>query len=975
MANNQLPIVGLGASAGGLEALKSFFSAVHKDSGMAYVVVVHLSPDQPSAMADILSRGAQIPVEAAQDDAALEPNKAYVAPPGKDISIYQGKIQLFAPEDTGPTFRIDPFLRSLADDQGPRAAAVILSGTGSDGALGIKEIKAKDGLVLVQVRESAAHGGMPSAALATGVVDLEAKPEEMPTLLQSHFSRSLTETKEEAAKPDEEQERWLGKIFGIIRSKLGHDFSGYKRSTIVRRAQRRMALQQIEDQEAYIRLLRGNPKEVETLFREFLIGVTHFFRDEEAFKTLQDQGIASLVDDLAGGDTVRAWVPGCSTGEEAYTVAMIIREAIDRRPGMRLNMQVFGTDIDSWAIQKARAGLFPESIAADVERPRLDRFFVREREGYRLRKEIRESVIFSVQNVLKDPPFSRLHLLCCRNLLIYLESDPQKKLIRLFHYTLQKNGILMLGSSENIGGLDRLFATVDGMWKIYRRKEVDPRVRGPLDLPAGGIPDQPEHRNVGTKPTGRREPAASVMRQELLMHFAPVAVLTEEDGSIIHVHGRTGRFLEAVTGPVTHNVLDLARQGLRLELSTAMRNAEGSVEPVYRRGIRLRSGDESMVVDVAVKRVQEGTEGPRRFLIAFFERADIEVQTSDAAGDAAEPGDEREDRIAELEQELKETRSSHQSTIEQLESANEELRSTNEEMQSSNEELQSTNEELESSKEELQSLNEELNTVNSELQSKLDELAAANDDMRNLLNSTDVITIFVDGDLCIRRFTDTAKEIINVIQSDVGRPLRHVVSNIKDGDLAAHAEQVVDKLIPVDREVQTEEGKWYEMRIVPYRTTDNRVDGAVMTFVDIDERKKAMDVLEGVDQERKSTLELAESIINLNPQPLLVLDEDGVVTVANDAAVRMLHRPSQSIIGRKLFDDLADARGAASLEEKLSESVSRISEFYGEEMTIGSGAERRRFQVTGRIVPRIGGLAFRLLLAFDEMEKSEDSHE
>jgi chemotaxis methyl-accepting protein methylase len=463
------PLVGIGASAGGLDALKEFFAAVEPDNGMAYVVVVHMAPDHTSSMPQIVGRVARIPVAEAKDGERIQPDHVYFAPPGKEVCVYDGAIQLIERSDSSPTLTIDPFLRSLAADAGKKAAAVILSGTGGDGSGGVKEVKANDGLVLVQSRDTAEYAGMPNSAVATGVVDMEMKPGAMPAVLVQHFSTERAIATQSVDEQAEQSGKWLPKVFAVIRSQVGHDFAGYKRSTLLRRIHRRMALQRIEDPQEYVDLLHKDRSEVETLFREFLIGVTHFFRDSESFDALRDQALPSLLEEFEQGSTLRVWVAGCSTGEEAYSVAMVIHEALDRMPEKRITFQIFATDIDSWAIQKARGAVYPVSIAADMSEERLKRFFVKESDSFRVRKEIRESVIFSVQDVLRDPPFSRLHLLCCRNLLIYLERPQQDRLLRLFHYTLRPQGILMLGTSESVGGLTRLFGALDAQTKLYRR--------------------------------------------------------------------------------------------------------------------------------------------------------------------------------------------------------------------------------------------------------------------------------------------------------------------------------------------------------------------------------------------------------------------------------------------------------------------------------------------------------------------------
>lgn len=835
------PIVGLGASAGGLEALRAFFTVVPKPSGMAYIVVIHMTPKQPSMMPDLLQKVTPIPVKAASDGETIEPDHVYVIPPDHDISIFKGKIQLLGMLGKGVGHSIDLFFRSLAHDQGDKAAAIILSGTGTDGTLGIKEIKGCEGLVLAQSEETAGYDGMPRSAIASGVVDMVLPPAEMPLKLIQYFSHPALKNETSVTDNSGDKREWLNKIFAILRNHTGHDFSVYKINTILRRIGRRMGLNHVETHESYVRYLRETPGEVEFLFRELLIGVTNFFRDAESFETLKTDILPKLFESMKEDDSFRVWIPGCSTGEEVFSLAIVFREVLDKNP-KRINLQLFGTDIDSYAIDKARDGLFPASISEDVSKERLNRFFIREGDFYRIRKEIRDAVVFSVQDVIKDPPFSRLDLLCCRNLLIYLDTDAQKKLLPLFHYTLKPNGLLILGSSETIGGFSNLFETLDKKWKIFRRLEVPQALRQIVIFPGGTVSAETAMEKRAVTSAERNADLNFFTQKAILDQFAPTAVLINANGDILNVQGRTGKYLETPSGPPTNNILDLAREGLRIELSSALRAANSTSMKVTRKRIAVKTNGDIQLIDLHVCPQTMPQELAGRLLVVF---EDIDIAPGQAAAAGGEQGGMLTDssRITELERELQITRESHQTTIEELESSNEELKSTNEELQSSNEELQSTNEELESSKEELQSLNEELQTVNSELQCKVEELSAAHDDMRNLMNSTEIATIFVDNDMRIRRFTTEAIHIINLIQTDIGRPLQHVVCNLKYEKMIADLEKVMKTLIPKECEVQTLEGKWFKMRIIPYRTTDNRIDGAALTFSDIDAQKTVQEKL------------------------------------------------------------------------------------------------------------------------------------
>ncbi|MHC1743128.1 MAG: CheR family methyltransferase [Syntrophobacteraceae bacterium] len=860
------------------------------------------------------------------------------------------------------TLPIDFFLRSLARDRQADAAAVILSGTGTDGTLGIKEIKAYEGLVLAQSEESAGYSGMPRSAINTGEVDIVLSPEEMPERLIQYFKHLGSAHVQKSARAVEEPKDWLNKIFAVLRTQIGHDFSLYKKNTIVRRINRRMGLNQISNPDTYLRFMRENPNEPQALFRELLIGVTSFFRDAASFETLKEAILPELLARVEDDATFRVWIPGCSTGEEAYSLAMILRECLDG-VSKRVTLQLFGTDIDKVAIDKAREGAFPESIVADVSPERLSRFFTKEGHSFRIRKEIRDSIVFSVQDVLKDPPFSRLNLLCCRNLLIYLDPRAQKKLLPLFHYTLAPGGILMLGSSETIGEFTGLFHTLDNKWKIFQRREVPRGLLQPVEFPSGLSKTDDVSERPSLAVLQPRSDIGQMVQKVVLDRFAPTAVLVDSKGTILHISGRSGKYLEPPSGSPTHNVLDMAREGLRIELSSALRAAASSGEQVTRKSIRVRTNGDVQPIDLHVYPMKAPGELAGRFLIVL---EDLPVAPSSPDLPAVEQEDipvtQRDVRVGELERELQSTRESHQTTIEELESSNEELKSTCEELQSSNEELQSTNEELESSKEELQSVNEELQTVNAELQVKLEELSVVHDDMRNLLNSTEIATIFVDNGLRVKRFTREATAIINLISSDIGRPLQHVVTNLTYEHMARDLAAVLEKLTPREAEVQTTAGKWYSMRIMPYRTTDNRIDGAVLTFTSIDEQKKAQEVLQSANREIEQARMLARSVFDMNPKPLAVVDRQGLLIIANAAFGRLMHLPEDQIQGTDLFE----LENGALRQSELKSALERGAEFQGLFLEIDRADGRDRFVVHGQGVGQHGDLPLGLLLHFEQ---------
>jgi two-component system CheB/CheR fusion protein len=961
------PIVGLGASAGGLEALSAFFSRVSENSAMAYVVVVHMTPKQPSMMPELLQKTTRIPVSTAKDGQVVEPNHVYVIPPDKEISVYKGKIQLLDIITKSATLPIDLFLRSLAQEQGSDAAAIILSGTGTDGTLGVREIKANDGLVLVQSEDSAGYDGMPRSAISTGLVDMVLPPEEMPQKLIQYFTHSKaslawkpTVAATVAAKSD--QQEWLHKIFAILRTHTGHDFSVYKVNTMLRRISRRMGLHQIDGHETYVRYLRENPGEVEALFRELLIGVTNFFRDRESFDVLKTDILPGLFEPMPEDATFRAWIPGCSTGEEVYSLAMILRECLDKIP-KQVTLQLFGTDIDNYAVDKAREGLFPASIVADVSAVRLKRFFTKEGDFFRIRKEIRDCVVFSVQDVIKDPPFSHLNLLSCRNLLIYLDTEAQKKLLPLFHYTLIPDGILMLGSSETIGGFSKLFNTVDKKWKIFRRREVPQALRQPVDFPSGPSNPEPTYGTAPMIPVDQKFNIAQITQKAILDQFAPTAILIDAKGEILHVQGRTGKYLETPSGPPTQNILDLAREGLRIELSSAIRAAKAMGKQVTRRKVGVKANSDVHFIDMHVCPQQSPKEIVGRLLVVF---EDIVVTpiASDAKQGSRDDSQPETSRIAELERELQSTRESHQTTIEELESSNEELKSANEELQSSNEELQSTNEELESSKEELQSLNEELHTINAELHSKVEELSAAHDDMRNLLNSTEIATIFVDNNLRVRRFTPQATTIVNLIQTDIGRPLQHVVANLSYDDMMADLAEVLKNLTPKEIEVQSTKGEWYKMRIMPYRTMDNRIDGAVLTFSFIDEQIKSQEVLKTAINDIDQAWELVRAVFDMNTDPMLVLNKEGKMIIANTAISELTGISQEDIQGTDFFDFQSGISDQTDLKSQLKTALNQGKNFKTEAFEVNSSDGKQIFSIHGRIIKKDKDFPYRILLQF-----------
>ncbi|MEI6563814.1 MAG: chemotaxis protein CheB [bacterium] len=863
----RFPIVGIGASAGGLSAFEAFFSGIPADvdPGMAFVIVQHLAPDHKSILTELIQRYTRMKVFEVTDGMVVQSNSIYIIPPGRDMAFLGGALQLLDPvEPRGQRLTIDFFFRSLAQDRHEHAIGIILSGTGSDGTQGVRAIKAEGGMVMAQNPASTEFDGMPSSAIATGLVDYELPPAEMVEQLMAYATHAFGKLPRVTTLPAPRIESAIRKIYILLRAQTGHDFSQYKPSTTHRRIERRMAVHQIECVDAYAKFLQQTPAEVEALFQDLLIGVTNFFRDPDAFQVLEDRVIPELFRNNSPGEVIRVWITGCSTGEEAYSFAILLAERMEALK-QSYAVQVFATDIDPRAIATARLGVYPASIAADVSPGRLARFFTAEPGGgaYRINKGLRDLLVFSEQDVIKDPPFSKIDLISCRNLLIYMGAELQQKLIPLFHYALKPDGWLFLGSSESVGEFSELFAVLDRKAKLYHRKANLP---GPQRaglgrfLPPMSATDA-AFRNVGDKlasgsPKGKS--LRETTEQALLSQVIAAGALINAQGDILYLHGRTGMFLEPAQGEAgINNILKMAREGLRRELTTTLLKAVGTRDTAVCPGLRVKTNGHFTTVNLTIRPVPAGpgaTPDTPLFLVILEDMGvkpeigqkaagdDLAPASTGLAHDALSP--DAEARITALKAELHAKEEYLQSTTEELESSTEELKSSNEEMQSVNEELQSTNEELETAKEELQSINEELATVNAELQIKVADLSRANNDMNNLLSGTGIGTVFVDHALRILRFTPAASTLINLIPSDIGRPVAHTVSNLVGySRLVEDLKVVLNTLIPKEIEVQTAAGQWYAMRILPYRTLDNVIEGAVITFVEITEIRRMREKL------------------------------------------------------------------------------------------------------------------------------------
>ncbi len=898
-ASTDFPIAGIGASAGGLEALEQFFQNTPVNNGMAFVVIQHLDPTHIGIMPELLQRITPMKVFQASGNQKVKPNCVYVIPPNKSLEILNGALYLFDPvESRGLRLPVDIFFRSLANDRKDKSIGIILSGMGSDGSLGLKAIKEVEGIVLVQSPDSAKFDSMPRNAIDTVIADIVAPAEELPAKLIA-FLKFIPAIKKTDSETDDKVKSNLDKIIILLREQSGHDFSLYKKNTLIRRIERRKGIHQIEKISNYVRYCQENPNEVEILFKELLIGVTSFFRDKTVWDTLKQSTIPDLINRLPSGYIVRAWVAGCSTGEEAYSLAIVFKEVLEKsRSKKKLSLQVFATDLDSDAIEIARRGIYPPNIVSDISSERISRFFTPEGSDFRVNAAIREMVVFATQNVIKDPPFTKLEFLSCRNMMIYMETELQGKLIALFNYSLNPGGLLLLGTAETIGNHHEGFTEINNRLKIYKRNLFS-QLPELIDFPSSFRPKKPL---VENKPNLMRplESMQTLTDQILLQRYTPASVLVNEKGDIIYITGRTGKYLEPVAGKANLNIHAMSREGLREALPGAFRSAMTHFDAVVLRNIKVGTNGGTQFVDVTVQRI-ESPEALRGKIIVVF--TDVPAPLELPVSGPKTRKRSSKGHTNELEAKLRQSQEEMQSILEEMQSSQEELKSTNEELQSSNEELQSTNEELTTSKEEMQSLNEELQTVNIELQSKVGDFVLANNDMKNLLNSTEIATLFLDKELNIRRYTETLHEIIKLRNSDVGRPFTDLVSNLIYPDIEKHALKVLRTLTTIESEINTTGGKWYTVRIMPYRTTDDRIDGLVITFTDITISKK----LEIEISKANETLAVSEiryrSIFEMAKDGILILDAGtGKIIDVNPFLIGLLGYSKEQFIHKAIWE-------------------------------------------------------------------------
>jgi two-component system CheB/CheR fusion protein len=861
-------VVGLGASAGGLEAFEHFFARMPPENGMAFVLVQHLAPDRASLLPELLAKYTRMSVRQVEEETPVAPNHVYVIPPDATLTIDRGVLHLVSPP-VEPRLRrlpIDSFFRSLAEDQGENAVCILLSGAGADGTRGLRAVKEHGGMAMAQTPASARYDSLVRSAIATGLVDHILPVEEMPARLME-YSTYLTALRATngPTRPRTEVGDHLHTIHGLLKRQTGHDFSQYKENTIIRRIQRRLQVLQLDAVDAYLTLLKQDPKELDLLFQDLLIGVTQFFRDPEAFAALAREVIPALFADKGADGQVRVGVSGCASGEEAYSIAILLREhlaALDVAP----RVQIFATDIDAHALENARRGCYSLGIAEQVSPERLERFFVKHDNLYQVKKELREMCLFSVHSLVKDPPFSRLDLISCRNVLIYLGPELQQKLLRLFHYALRPSGYLFLGPSEALTGQSALFRTLDKKHRLFQKK--DAVSRQVVEFPLTDVhrpPQRQEDESKRTRTAAARHIGALAERT-ILDSYAPACVVTTEQGEAVYFSGRTGRYLEPPTGTPNVNVINMARAGLRLPLRTALQQAVTTHERVVREQIPVQTNGGVQPITLTVQPMTERVDDSTLYLIIFQDVGPAE-KTMHAAADAPPLGPE-DVHFRSLEHELQATRERLQTTIEELET-------TNEELSSANEEFQSTNEELETSKEELQSLNEELETVNAELSRKVDDLDRTNSDLQNLLDGTQVATIFLDRELRIRNFTPAIGTLFPLLPGDVGRPFADLAQRFVGSDLVSDAKAVLRTISRCERTLRAVDANaHYLVRIIPYRTIGHVIDGVVLTFVDVTDLKHA-------EEAAHIAQAYAESLVDTIRDPLLVLDAALHVRSAN----------------------------------------------------------------------------------------------
>jgi two-component system CheB/CheR fusion protein len=950
------PVIAVGASAGGLEAFSQILERLPPDIDAAFVFIQHLSPQHASNLTELLAAKSSLEVVTAASGTRIEPGRVYVMPPNVHMEVVDGELHLIPrPTDRSQFTPIDFFMQSVARWAQERTIGVILSGTASDGSAGIREIKAFGGIAIAQAPETAKHDGMPRAALATGIVDLVLSPADIAERLGQF--RHHPYLRADSADPADQTltEHQMRDLFMMLRRASGIDFKQYKAPTVRRRLLRRMALLRLTELDAYLRHVLEVPAEAKALAQDLLIHVTRFFRDPDAYETMTAQVFPELLRDR-GDEPIRIWVPGCATGEEAYSIGIRLIEALGDRASDR-RVQLFATDVSDSAIEQARSGFYPATISADVSAERLKRFFTRSDGGYRIIKTLRDMCVFARHDLTRDPPFSRLDFIVCRNVLIYLDTALQRRLISVFHYALKARGFLMLGPAET-AGQEGLFAPIDKKWRLFRKLPADmglpPSARidhltGPRGTAAVA------HARISTDGKSVQDEATRV----ILDRFGPPAVVVDGNFDIVQFRGHTGPYLEAASGEPNLSLLKMARGGLLHPLRTALNEAARRSRVVRKAGVHIHRNGEW--IDIALEIVPLTSSRGEHYLV-LFDETDVRVAKGRKGGTRRKPATsaraEADTRVAALRRELAANREYLQSIIQELEAANEELQSANEEILSSNEEMQSTNEELDTAKEELQSTNEELNTVNEELHSRNDDLTRANSDLTNLLGSVDIPIVIVDNELAIRRFTPRAEQLFNLISGDVGRPIGQINPNFVCEDLERLIRQTIDAVAPRELEVQDKAGRWMSLRIRPYKALDNRLDGAVLSVIDIDASKRHQAVVEISRNQFRSMIDAVR-------QPMLILDHRGRVRAANRAFCKTFDVTPIETEGQEITK-FADGRWGGTVIAELFDDVRKAGKTV-ERLAVVEfpRAGRRSVRLTGDPLP-VGDPGPEIVIAIED---------
>lgn len=908
----------MGGSAGGLKSFEQFFSNIPPDTGMAFVLIQHLDPIHKCILPELIQRKTKMKVFQIEEEMKVQANCIYVIPPNKELSIQQGILKL-SESSASRSLRmpIDFFFSQLAEDQGDKSICIIFSGMGTDGTLGLKKVKDKLGMVMVQDPDTAEYSSMSLSAINTNFVDFIAPAEELPAKLIGYVKHLIKSSDQGPAVIDKNSSE-LQEIFILIRNQTGHDFSLYKKNTLYRRIDRRMGVLQIYDVSGYVSYLQQNPQEVDLLFNELLIGVTNFFREPETFEYLKENVIPNLLKIRMEEQILRIWIPGCSTGEEVYSIAIIIRECLEKMKLLNsFKVCIFATDINSLAIEIARQGIYPVNIAADVSQERLSQFFIMVGDsGYQVKKEIREMVTFAQQNIIMDPPFIKLDMLCCRNLLIYFSTELQKKLFPLFHYSLKPGGILFLGSSETLGEHARLFSILDNRLKLFERKDSISSLPPMIDYLSPTIFHKSLKADIIKKDISSE--ISDMIVRILKENHTPPAVVINENGDLIYISGSIGKYLEPSPGKANLNVFAMAKNEIRFELGKAIREASSQKAAVSVNSLNVKYNDGFHSIKITVRPFAI-SQYPSGLFMVIFEDVTNFMQAESSCTDSA-LASEQTAAVIELEGQLTYTREHLQSIIEEMETSQEELRSMNEEFQLTNEELQSANEELKTSREEMQALNEELITVNTELQAINNEQSQSNSDMKNLLFSTKIATIFLDNKLKIKRFTPEITSVINLIQTDVDRPLSDMVQKLKYTNLIPDVKEVIDTLVYKERQVQTTDGNWFNMRIFPYKTVENAIDGVVITFNEITKSKLMEESLIEANN-------FALSVISTVREPMVVLDGELRVILANRSFYKTFHVNPQETDNEFIFELGNHQWDIQTLRDLLEKILSQNNEF------------------------------------------------